>query len=90
MIRKKAGEKLKKEQELKAAERRKVIDHRCGHPKDVSRLSSGMFWQRYLKVYLVLVGRDILRNLWSWQLERKATKNGQPIREMNCASWMTL
>merc|ERR1712127_183760 len=33
LLRKKATEELKKEQELKAAERRKVIDQRCGKPK---------------------------------------------------------
>merc|ERR1711950_110290 len=34
-LRKKAAEELKKEQERKAAERRKVIDERCGQPKDI-------------------------------------------------------
>merc|ERR1712127_788166 len=33
LLRKKSTEELKKEQELKAAERRKVIDQRCGKPK---------------------------------------------------------
>merc|ERR1712060_307788 len=35
LLRKKAAEELKKEQERKAQERRKVIDERCGQPKDL-------------------------------------------------------
>merc|ERR1712032_311283 len=37
--RKKATEELKKEQEMKAAERRKVIDERCGKPKSLDGAS---------------------------------------------------
>ena len=57
LIRKKAAEKLKKEQEEKAAERRKVIDHRCGHPKDISALGSGeemVIWYIYSFVVISL------------------------------------
>ena len=32
---------MKKEQERKAAERRKVIDERCGQPKDLDNASEG-------------------------------------------------
>merc|ERR1712157_38565 len=39
LLRKKATEELKKEQEMKAAERRKVIDERCGQPKDLDSAS---------------------------------------------------
>jgi len=39
LLRKKAAEELKKEQERKAMERRKVIDERCGQPKDVESAS---------------------------------------------------
>merc|ERR1711973_728850 len=39
LLRKKATEELKKEQEMKAAERRKVIDERCGQPKSVEGIS---------------------------------------------------
>ena len=41
LLRKKAAEELKKEQERKAAERRKVIDERCGQPKDLESASEG-------------------------------------------------
>merc|ERR1712038_425298 len=39
LLRKKAAEELKKEQERKALERRKVIDERCGQPKDIETAS---------------------------------------------------
>jgi len=39
LLRKKAAEELKKEQERKALERRKMIDERCGQPKDVESVS---------------------------------------------------
>merc|ERR1712145_16094 len=39
LLRKIAVESLKKEQERKAAERRKVIDERCGLPKDLENAS---------------------------------------------------
>merc|ERR1712180_182208 len=35
LLRKKAAEELKKEQERKSAERRKIIDQRCGQPKNL-------------------------------------------------------
>ena len=41
LLRKKAAEELKKEQERKAMERRKVIDERCGQPKDLESASEG-------------------------------------------------
>jgi len=41
LLRKKAAEELKKEQERKAMERRKVIDERCGLPKDLDSASEG-------------------------------------------------
>jgi hypothetical protein len=43
LLRKKAAEELKKEQERKAAERRKVIDQRCGKQRSVEGLSKGGF-----------------------------------------------
>ena len=42
MLRKKAAEELKKEQELKAKERRRVIDQRCGQGKSISGLGEGI------------------------------------------------
>ena len=47
-MRKKAAEELKKEQERKAAERRKVIDERCGLPKDLENASEGRWLSRWL------------------------------------------
>jgi len=41
LLRRNAMEALKKEQEMKAAERRKVIDERCGKPKNKEGLSEG-------------------------------------------------
>jgi hypothetical protein len=41
LLRKKAAEELKKEQERNAAERRKVIDQRCGQPKNLDSCGSG-------------------------------------------------
>lgn len=41
MLRKKAAEELKKEQERKAAERRKIIDQRCGQPKNLEGANEG-------------------------------------------------
>ena len=42
LLRKKAAEELKKEQELKAKERRKVIDQRCGEGKKTDGLGESM------------------------------------------------
>merc|ERR1712079_876813 len=39
LLRKNAAEQLKKEQEIKAAERRKVIGERCGRPRDIENAS---------------------------------------------------
>ena len=39
LLRKKAAEELKKEQERKSAERRKVIDQRCGKPTSTDGMS---------------------------------------------------
>merc|ERR1711971_418645 len=50
LLRKKATEELKKEQEMKAAERRKVIDERCGKPKSLDGASEeelGQICQEY-------------------------------------------
>jgi hypothetical protein len=41
LLRKKAAEELKKEQELKAKERRKVIDQRCGQGQKMEGLGEG-------------------------------------------------
>ena len=40
LLRKKAAEELKKEQERKSAERRKVIDQRCGQPKNLDSMDA--------------------------------------------------
>jgi hypothetical protein len=41
LLRKKAAEELKKEQERKAAERKRIIDERCGKPKNVDDANEG-------------------------------------------------
>ena len=41
LLRKKAAEELKKEQERKAAERKRIIDERCGKPKIVDDANEG-------------------------------------------------
>ena len=41
LLRKKAAEELKKEQERKSLERRKVIDQRCGQPKNLDSMDTG-------------------------------------------------
>ena len=43
LIRKNAAEELKKEQEEKARERRRVIDERCGKPRHVDGLARGEY-----------------------------------------------
>ena len=43
LLRKKAAEELKKEQERKSAERRKVIDERCGSKKSLDGLGERKF-----------------------------------------------
>jgi hypothetical protein len=41
LLRKKAAEELKKEQERKAAERKRIIDERCGKPKNLEDSNEG-------------------------------------------------
>jgi hypothetical protein len=41
LLRKKAAEELKKEQERKAAERKRIIDERCGKPKKLEDANEG-------------------------------------------------
>jgi hypothetical protein len=40
-LRKKAAEELKKEQERKAQERRRIIEERCGQPKNLENANEG-------------------------------------------------
>ena len=49
MLRKKAAEELKKEQERKSVERRKVIGQRVGEPKNLDSLNTGMCMGRVLR-----------------------------------------
>jgi hypothetical protein len=50
LLRKKAAEELKKEQERKAAERRRIIGERCGKPKNIEDANEGETKkQSYLK-----------------------------------------
>ena len=44
LLRKKAAEQLKKEQEEKAKIRRATIDQRCGKPKSIDGLSESKFF----------------------------------------------
>lgn len=42
LLRKKAAEELKREQERKAEERKRMITERCGQPKDIENANEGM------------------------------------------------
>lgn len=42
LLRKKAAEELKREQERKAEERKRMIAERCGQPKEVENANEGL------------------------------------------------
>ena len=60
MLRKKAAEELKKEQERKALERRRVIDERCGKAKSLDGLGEGNYLIMSLANFYLRRQLDIL------------------------------
>jgi len=81
LLRKKAAEELKKEQERKAMERRKVIDERCGLPKDLDAASEDD---------LVAICKEYQGRIFSlegdkWDLERGVKIRILEINELNIA-----
>merc|ERR1712045_151831 len=81
LLRKKAAEELKKEQERKAQERRKVIDERCGQPKDLETASEDdlvAICKEYQGKILKLEGDK-------WDLERGVKIRILEINELNIA-----
>merc|ERR1712157_645825 len=80
-LRKKAAEELKKEQERKAAERRKVIDERCGLPKDLENASEDQLKQ-ICKEYF---DRMYMCESQKYDMEFEVRKRGFEINELNIA-----
>jgi len=81
LLRKKAAEELKKEQERKALERRKMIDERCGQPKDVESVSEeelAAICHAYQAIILEREGDK-------WDLERGVKIRILEINELNIA-----
>merc|ERR1712168_1282232 len=81
LLRKKAAEELKKEQERKAQERRKVIDERCGNPKDLDSASEEQLKQ-IVKEYF---DRMYLCESQKYDMEFEVRKRGFEINELNIA-----
>merc|ERR1719309_1416574 len=80
LLRKKAAEELKKEQERKALERRKVIDERCGQPKDIETASEGPrgVAEDYYKRVIILEGEK-------YDMEKEVEHKEILINELNIA-----
>merc|ERR1712228_342946 len=81
MGRKKAAEELKKEQERKAAERRKVIDERCGQPKDLESASEDALiaiCQAYYEKVVTLESEK-------YDMEKEVEYKDYKINELNIA-----
>jgi len=81
LLRKKAAEELKKEQERKAMERRKVIDERCGLPKDLDSATEDD---------LVAICKEYQTRIFTlegdkWDLERGVKIRILEINELNIA-----
>merc|ERR1711902_136177 len=81
LLRKKAAEELKKEQERKAQERRKVIDERCGQPKDLETASEDQLKQ-ICKEYF---DRMYLCESQKYDMEFEVRKRDFEINELNIA-----
>merc|ERR1711962_1097155 len=81
LLRKKAAEELKKEQERKAQERRKVIDERCGNPKDLESASEAEL-KAVCKEYQKRL--ENLENL-KYDLEHEVQVKDYEINELNIA-----
>merc|ERR1711990_83677 len=73
LLRKKATEELKKEQEMKAAERRKVIDERCGKPKSLDGASEEELRQICQEYYNTM-----------WKIHQANAEEGFKVREQVC------
>ncbi|XP_023346828.1 troponin I isoform X2 [Eurytemora carolleeae] len=81
LLRKKAAEELKKEQERKAMERRKVIDERCGQPKDLESASEGERRGVCEKYYARVVALENEK----YDLEHVVAMREHKINELNIA-----
>merc|ERR1712127_682841 len=81
LLRKKAAEELKKEQERMSAERRKVIDERCGQPKDLESASEDALKQ-ICKEYF---DRMYMCESQKYDMEFEVRKRGFEINELNIA-----
>merc|ERR1712080_425562 len=81
LLRKKAAEELKKEQERKAAEGRKVIDERCGQPKDVDNASEADLTQVCQDYYNKLIDLESQK----YDMEREVEYKDYRINELNIA-----
>jgi len=79
LLRKKAAEELKKEQERKAQERRRIIDERCGEPKDTEDCSEeDLKW--ILEIYHE---RLLMCESQKWDYEFDVRKKDFEISELN-------
>jgi len=81
LLRKKAAEELKKEQERKAQERRKVIDERCGQPKNLDNASEGnliTICKQYYEKVIALEGEK-------YDMEKLVEVRDYRINELNIA-----
>merc|ERR1712107_356963 len=81
LLGKKATEELKKEQEMKAAERRKVIDERCGKPKSLEGASEDELRQ---------ICQEYYNTMWKVESEKydeefELMKKDFEINELNIA-----
>jgi len=81
LLRKKAAEELKKEQERKAMERRKVIDERCGQPKDVESASEADL-RRICEQYQA---KAVQLESTKYDLEHEVNMKDYEINELNIA-----
>merc|ERR1711962_1809709 len=81
LLRKKATEELKKEQEMKAAERRKVIDERCGQPKSVEGISEEEIKNICLEYFNLIMKVESEK----YDVEFELMKKEYEINELNIA-----
>lgn len=79
LLRKKAAEELKKEQERKAQERRKIIDERCGQPKNLEGANEEAL-KAICKEYHE---RLFLCESQKWDLEYEVRRRDYEINELN-------
>merc|ERR1712142_484584 len=79
LLRKKAAEELKKEQERKSAERRKIIDQRCGQPKNLE----GANEEQLKAICKEYHERLFLCESQKWDLEYEVRRRDYEINELN-------